>query len=170
LPRATQTYTGVCSILEQSLSIDEPFSSAFLHLCGGPPLRRTLGRVPLPKRLARFNLVVTNRVLGPAARRLPGFAVVHHVGRRSGRAFATPVNLFRHGDEYVIALTYGADSQWVRNVLAAGAVEVETRGRTIRLVDPHVVHDRSLVPAGVRRILRLVHVDEFMTLRRQRQP
>src|SRR4051812_49595068 len=75
--------------------------------------------MPLPKRLARFNLHVTNRVLGPFARRLPGFAVVAHVGRRSGRVRHTPVNLFRDGDRYVIALTYGADSQWVRNVLAA---------------------------------------------------
>jgi deazaflavin-dependent oxidoreductase (nitroreductase family) len=84
--------------------------------------------MPLPKRLARFNLHVTNRVLGPFARRLPGFAVVAHVGRRSGRVRHTPVNLFRDGDRYVIALTYGADSQWVRNVLAAGAVDIETRG------------------------------------------
>jgi deazaflavin-dependent oxidoreductase (nitroreductase family) len=124
--------------------------------------------VPLPKRLAKFNLVVTNRVLGPAARRLPGFAIVHHVGRRSGRRFTTPVNLFRHGDEFVIALTYGADSQWVRNVLAAGAFEVETRGRRIRLVNPVIVHDRSLVPGGVRQILGAVRVGEF--LRSQREP
>src|SRR4051812_50146918 len=105
--------------------------------------------MPLPKRLARFNLHVTNRVLGPFARRLPGFAVVAHVGRRSGRVRHTPVNLFRDGDRYVIALTYGADSQWVRNVLAAGAADVETRGRRVRLVAPGGVHDagRSLVPA-----------------------
>jgi deazaflavin-dependent oxidoreductase (nitroreductase family) len=124
--------------------------------------------VPLPKRLAKFNLVVTNRVLGPFAQRLPGFAVVHHVGRRSGRQFASPVNLFRHGDDYVIALTYGADSQWVRNVLAAGAFEVETRGKMVRLVNPVIVHDRALVPAGVRQILGALNVDEF--LRSQRQP
>src|SRR4051812_42359691 len=122
--------------------------------------------MPLPKRLARFNLVVTNRVLGPLASRLPGFAVVLHVGRRSGRVHRTPVNLFRTGDRYVIALTYGADSQWVRNVLAAGAAEVETRGRRLRLVDPEVVHDprRSLVPRPVRAVLGLIGVGDFMVL------
>src|SRR6478736_9273678 len=104
--------------------------------------------MPLPKRLARFNLHVTNRVLGPVARQLPGFAVVSHVGRRSGRVHRTPVNLFRDGDRYVIALTYGSDSQWVRNVLAAGAVDVETRGRMVHLVGPEIVVDprRSHVP------------------------
>ena len=110
--------------------------------------------------------IVTNRVLGPVARFLPGFAVVSHVGRRSGRSYRTPVNLFRRGDGYVIALTYGADSQWVRNVLAAGAVDVETRGRRVHLVDPEVVRDpaRTLVPAPVRVVLGLANVDEFMLL------
>ena len=123
--------------------------------------------MPLPKRLARFNVLVTNRVLGPLARRAPGFAIVSHVGRRSGRAYRTPVNLFRSGDRYVIALTYGADSQWVRNVLAAGAVDIGTRGQRLHLVDPEVVHDaqRSLVPEPVRHVLRLANVTDFMLVR-----
>jgi len=126
--------------------------------------------MPLPKRLARFNLHVTNRVLGPVARQLPGFAVVSHVGRRSGRVHRTPVNLFRDGDRYVIALTYGSDSQWVRNVLAAGAVDIETRGRHVRLVAPEVVRDagRSLVPGPIRPVLGLVRVSEFMLLHPER--
>jgi deazaflavin-dependent oxidoreductase (nitroreductase family) len=124
--------------------------------------------MPLPKRLARFNLVVTNRVLGPLARYLPGFGVVSHVGRRSGRVYRTPVNIYRWGDGYVIALMYGADSQWVRNVLATGGACIETRGRRIRLVDAEVVRDpaRSLVPKPVRVPIGLAHVDEFMLLKR----
>jgi deazaflavin-dependent oxidoreductase (nitroreductase family) len=124
--------------------------------------------MPLPKRLARFNRLVTNRVLGPVARRFPGFAIVSHVGRRSGHIYRTPVNLFRAQDRYVIALTYGSDSQWVRNVLAAGAVDIENRGQHLHLVDPQVVHDtqRSLVPKPVRHVLRLANVSEFMLLQR----
>ena len=128
--------------------------------------------MPLPKRLARFNRHVTNRVLGPAARQLPGFAVVSHVGRRSGRVYRTPVNLFRDGDRYVIALTYGSDSQWVRNVLAAGAVDIETRGRRVHLVAPEVVRDarRSLVPGPIRPVLGVVRVSEFILLERAAPP
>ncbi len=124
--------------------------------------------MPLPKGLARFNLRVTNRVLGPVAERLPGFGIVVHTGRRSGRTFRTPVNIFRRGDGYVIALTYGADSQWVRNVLAAGEVDVEIRGHTVHLTAPRVVHDeqRRLVPAPVRLPLRAANVTDFLVLSR----
>ena len=123
--------------------------------------------MPLPKTLARFNRVVTNPMLRHVAGRLPGFGIVTHVGRRSGRTYRTPVNFFRHDDRYVIALTYGIDSQWVRNVLGAGACDVETRGRSIRLVEPEIARDpqRRLVPTPVRPILRLVRVSDFMLLR-----
>jgi deazaflavin-dependent oxidoreductase (nitroreductase family) len=92
---------------------------------------------------------------------------VSHTGRRSGRVYRTPVNLFRDGDRYVIALTYGSDSQWVRNVLAAGAVDIETRGRRLHLVAPEVVRDaeRSLVPEPIRPLLGLARVSDFMLLR-----
>ena len=124
--------------------------------------------MPLPKRLARFNLKVTNRVLGPLAERLPGFGIVIHVGRRSGTVRRTPVNVFRRGDRYVIALTYGADSQWVRNVLAAGELDVEIRGRRVHLTAPELVHDetRRLVPAPVRVVLRAADVSDFLVGRR----
>jgi deazaflavin-dependent oxidoreductase (nitroreductase family) len=124
--------------------------------------------VPLPRSLARFNLVATNRVTGLVAGRLPGFAIVEHVGRRSGRVRRTPVNVFRHGDRYVVALTYGRDSQWVRNVLAAGGCEVLTAGRRLRLARPEIVRDpgRALVPAPVRPVLAAIGVEDFLVLRR----
>ena len=122
--------------------------------------------MPLPRRLARFNLLVTNRVLGPFAARLPGFAVLEHAGRRSGRTHRTPVNLFRSDGRYVVALTYGRESQWVRNVLAAGGCDVVTRGRRLHLGDPEVVRDpgRRLVPAPVRPALAALGVEHFMVL------
>jgi deazaflavin-dependent oxidoreductase (nitroreductase family) len=122
--------------------------------------------VPLPRSVARFNRVVTNPVLRPLVRHVPGFAVVTHVGRKSGRTYRSPVNLFRAGDRYVIALTYGRDAEWVRNVLAAGGCDLETVGRTIRLTSPEVVHDpaRTFVPAPIRPILGAIRVTDFMVL------
>lgn len=126
----------------------------------------SVGRMVLPMWLARFNRVVTNRLTGPLARRLPGFAVVRHVGRRSGRPYRTPVNMFRSADRYLIALTYGADRDWVKNVLAARACTVETRGMTIPLTDPRVTRaDYELIPSAVRPILKVLGVTGFMELR-----
>src|SRR4051812_18932370 len=98
--------------------------------------------MPAPKWLARFNRSVTNRVARPIARRIPGMGVIGHVGRMSGRQYHTPVMVFRDHGDYVIALTYGAQSEWVQNVLAAGGGTLETVGRTVRLTTPRLIHDQ----------------------------
>ena len=121
----------------------------------------------IPKSVARFNAQVTNRVSRPFAGRLPGFAVVTHVGRRSGRTYQTPVNMFRDGERYVFALTYGADSQWVKNVMAAGGCEVRTNGTTVRLCEPRIFTDpgHRLVPGPVSIALRILDVNDFLSMR-----
>lgn len=122
--------------------------------------------MPLPRALGRFNVRVTNRILGPIVVWIPGFGRVVHVGRRSGRVYRTPVLLFRDGDRAVFALTYGPDTEWVRNVLAAEECSFETRRGTIRLTAPRRVHDpsRRLVPWFVRLPLRLLRASDFLVV------
>jgi deazaflavin-dependent oxidoreductase (nitroreductase family) len=122
--------------------------------------------MPIPRAVARFNARVTNRVTLRFAGWLPGFAIVTHSGRRSGRTYRTPVNVFRDGGRYVFALTYGAESDWVRNVVAAGRCRIEIRRRYIELVDPQRFNDptRRLVPLPVRWVLRLISVDDFLAM------
>jgi deazaflavin-dependent oxidoreductase (nitroreductase family) len=124
-------------------------------------------RPALARRIAHFNKRFTNRVTGPLAPHLPGFGVVVHVGRISGRHYETPVNVFGRDDGFVIALTYGTQSDWVRNVLAAGGCELVTRGRRYRLAEPEIVHDESRRAASrlARPILRLIGAADFMRLR-----
>jgi deazaflavin-dependent oxidoreductase (nitroreductase family) len=114
--------------------------------------------------MARFNRQVLNHLTRPLARYLPGFGVIIHLGRRSGHIYETPVNVFHRGDGYVVALTYGAGADWVRNVLTARVCELITRGRRRQLVVSHIQHSEQLlpVPAVVRPILRLIHVAEFL--------
>jgi deazaflavin-dependent oxidoreductase (nitroreductase family) len=123
--------------------------------------------MPVSRKVARFNRVVANHIVGPLFTRLPGFATIHHVGRRSGRAFRTPVKLFPLGErQYVVTLPYGPGSDWVRNVLAAGGCEATTRGRRIRLVDPRLFTDdgHTPMPALTRRILARVDATELLAL------
>jgi len=121
----------------------------------------------LSRRIAHFNKRFTNHLTRPLAPHLPGFGVVTHVGRRSGRAYETPVNVFRRPDGFVVALTYGRDADWLRNVVAAAGCELTTRGRRHRLTGPEISHDprREAVPPFVRPVLRLVGCDDFLRLR-----
>jgi deazaflavin-dependent oxidoreductase (nitroreductase family) len=123
--------------------------------------------MPIPRTVGRWNKVGLNRVTRRIAPWLPGFGVVEHRGRRSGRRYHTPVNVFPTRDGYRFALTYGPDSDWVRNVLAAGGCELETRGRTVRLVAPRLCHDerRQGIRPLERQILRLLDVADFLVLR-----
>ena len=95
-----------------------------------------------PKQVARFNRMVTNRTIGRLANvlKIPTFGYVIHVGRKSGKVHRTPVNVFRIRDGFLFGLTYGRDTEWVKNVLAAGRCAVETRGRVYELVDPAFVN------------------------------
>src|SRR5579859_3528831 len=99
--------------------------------------------MPLPRSVARFNRRFTNRILGPLAYILPGFAVVVHTGRQTGRQYQTPINAFRRGDGFIIILTYGPATDWARNVLAAGGCSLITQGRALRLVQPRLFHDEQ---------------------------
>jgi deazaflavin-dependent oxidoreductase (nitroreductase family) len=114
-----------------------------------------------------FTTHVFNRFSRLFVRWLPGFAILGYRCRTSGKAYRTPMNVFRHGDEWVFALTYGSDVQWVKNVLAAGEATLEVRRHRIRLVDPRLVVDprRRLMPFGVRQVLGLMRVSEFLRMR-----
>ena len=103
----------------------------------------------LPRRLARFNKVVTNRVQGVYAWILPPWAVILHRGRRSGRAYRTPVLGFRRGGSLTVPLLYGEESDWVRNLLRAGGGRVVRGGRTYELSAPRVA---AAVDAGLERL------------------
>src|ERR1700758_5268993 len=91
--------------------------------------------------LARINIAFTNRITGLFAGWLPGFGILTHVGRKSGKVYRTPVNVFRAPNGFIIALTYSSQSEWVKNVLAAGGCELKTRGKTYQLSAPNVVRD-----------------------------
>ena len=116
--------------------------------------------------LAKINIVFTNRITSIFAGRLPGFGILTHVGRKSGRVYHTPVNVFRATNGFIIALTYSSQSEWVKNVLAADGCELKTCGKKYQLSAPKVGRDptRRRFPAPVRLVLRIVGADEHMEL------
>jgi deazaflavin-dependent oxidoreductase (nitroreductase family) len=125
--------------------------------------------MPLPRRVARFNRVVTNPILGRLAPWLPGLGVIYHRGRKSGREYHNPVNVFRRGDGFVVMLTYGSRTDWVKNVLAAGECDLYTRGQRYHLVNPTLHTDpeyKKGILLPLRAVLTMFDVTEFLTLTR----
>ncbi|HEX9069973.1 MAG TPA: nitroreductase family deazaflavin-dependent oxidoreductase [Ktedonobacterales bacterium] len=122
----------------------------------------------IPLQVGGFNQLVTNRITRHFAGQLPGFAMVTHVGRKSGRVYRIPINAFREGDDVIIALTYGDETDWVRNVLAAGGCKIETRGQQITLTHPRIIEDHRIrwAPFPVRVVLRLIDAPKYMRLTR----
>lgn len=113
----------------------------------------------------------TTRIVNPITRLIAGwmpwFGIVICRGRKTGEEYRVPMNVFRHSETYVFALTYGSDVNWVRNVLAAGECRLRTGRRELLLVEPEVVVDpaRKLVPQPVRMFLGLIRNTEFLRMR-----
>lgn len=123
--------------------------------------------MPAPRWVARANKIGLNRFTKYIAPWAPGWGVVVHRGRKSGRTFRTPLWVFRRPNGFVIALTYGPETDWVRNVLAAGGCELQTRRRRYQLGAPAVFRDQNAtdMPAFIRFMLRrVIKAPEFLRL------
>lgn len=85
-------------------------------------------------------------------------ALLHHVGRRSGKAYVTPVTAHRSEDTIIVPLPYGTSVDWLRNLQAAGQGVVKLEGRSFTVDEPEVVpldHIMALLPSFVVRIVQL---------------
>ena len=69
---------------------------------------------------------------------LPGFAVIKHRGRKSGRQYETVVRAFRKGPRLAVLLGHGM-ADWVKNVLAAGEADVHLFRRDVHVTNPRIV-------------------------------
>ncbi len=91
-------------------------------------------------RMRAFNKRRVNpMVLKMAANRSRGYAIVKHVGRRSGREYSTPVVAKPFGDGFVIPMPYGREADWCRNVIAAGTCALILNGQEYALNKPEVI-------------------------------
>jgi deazaflavin-dependent oxidoreductase (nitroreductase family) len=95
------------------------------------------------------------------------FALVYHCGRRSGRAYVTPVGARPIADGFVIPMTFGEGADWVQNVQAANSGTIQWNGTNYLVADPVIVDwvvarpafhrlERVLIPRlGITRFVRL---------------
>lgn len=111
---------------------------------------------------------LSNRIfLTISGKWLRAYSIVRHVGRTSGRQYRNrnPVSAYPLGDGFVIAVLYGAESNWVRNVMAAGGFTLQTKGRDYQLERPGIITPAqalSAYPALFRRKMRSRDIQDFV--------
>ena len=96
-------------------------------------------------------------------------SIVRHVGRTSGRDYETPVGAVAIDDGFVIALPYGSQADWLKNVLASGSAVIVDEGVTYEVDQPEVIQSEEASIHFSQRELRaqrLFGVDQSLRLRR----
>ena len=114
-------------------------------------------------RLARWTSPVGLRFAG--RRWNPIFAVLEHRGRRSGRMYAAPVAARRVEHAFVIALAFGEQVDWHRNLLAAGGGTITWQGRVYPVGPPERIEvsvGRKAFTAIQRFAVRAAGIDGFV--------
>lgn len=118
------------------------------------------------ERIRIFNKHVTNRVLRGFARMSRGpFAVIRHIGRRSGNSYETTIMVWPLGEDFVIALTYGPEVDWYRNLLASGKGALLWHGRNYTIGRPEGVDPAAALqafPLPIRFILGRLGTHEYV--------
>lgn len=91
--------------------------------------------MPLPRVLARIN----KRVFNPWEIRRGVRPVLIHVGRSSGKTYRTPLDAHPVPDGYLFIPMYGPRTDWLKNVLVAGAARLSLGGEEFELESPRMV-------------------------------
>ena len=119
-------------------------------------------------RLASLTAPMTRVLAG--RRFFPLWAVVHHVGRKSGRELTVPVAVRATPELFIVVLPWGPGTNWARNVLAAGGCVVRWKGADHRTGTPQLVSQLEARPyysrfewAVTQRVFR---AESFMLLHR----
>ena len=99
-------------------------------------------------RIRYINKHTLNRLMLKIAgrNRLP-FAVIYHTGRRSGKPYRTPILVEPLGQAFVVALTYGPETDWYRNALAAGEYSILWHRKKYRMQQVELVDAEIALPA-----------------------
>jgi deazaflavin-dependent oxidoreductase (nitroreductase family) len=125
---------------------------------------------PVLDAVRRFNKAVTNpRVVQTAGTLRSQTALIRHVGRRSGRPYETPITAIPTPTGFLIALPYGVQTDWLRNVLASGSATIVVGGEDVDVTNPAIVATSEVaefLPGGQLITLRLFGVARCLQVAR----
>jgi deazaflavin-dependent oxidoreductase (nitroreductase family) len=119
--------------------------------------------MPMPRWWGHIN----KRLFNPRAIAGGRWPVLTHIGRASGATYRTPLDAHPVDGGYLFVLVYGANSDWVQNVLAAGHARLRVGGRQVELTAPCLIGEEEALrtlPDDVRRPPKLLRITEFLRM------
>ncbi|MDP8969344.1 MAG: nitroreductase family deazaflavin-dependent oxidoreductase [Actinomycetota bacterium] len=119
--------------------------------------------MPMPRWWARIN----KRVFNPWELERGVRPVLTHVGRTSGETYRTPLDAYVVDGGYLFVLVYGSESDWVRNVLAAGHARLAIGGEEIDLTAPRLVDEDEAwqaLPDTAKRPPKFLRITEYLRM------
>ena len=125
---------------------------------------------PLAGRIFGVFTPVLNRVVTRIAGRryVPLYVLLRHRGRRSGRAYATPVVGMRVPGGFAIPMAFGEGADWYRNIVARGGATIRQHGTEHQLTDPAAIDPDSATspfPKWQRPGFRVLGIRRFLFLK-----
>jgi deazaflavin-dependent oxidoreductase (nitroreductase family) len=99
--------------------------------------------------------------------RRSSWGLLTHIGRRSGHVYQTSLGTVDYGDGFLLPLGYGPQTDWYRNLMAAGTGTLAWKGRTYRLERPELISGPEAMrawPPMSQMLLRLAGMHEFVWL------
>ena len=132
--------------------------------------RATKSERPLAGRIFGLFTPLLNRFATRIAGRryVPLYVLLRHQGRRSGRAYATPVVGMRVPGGFAIPMAFGEGADWYRNIVASGGASIRQHGSEHRLVEPAAIDPDSAAspfPGWQRPLFRLLGIRRFLFLK-----
>jgi len=129
-----------------------------------------------PSLLVRLVLTPMTKTLNPIIGKLAGrrhvpIAQLQHIGRRTGKTYVTSVGARLTSGVVLIPLTFGNQSDWARNVYAAGGCSVHINGAAYHVVHPQFLDGADAEPATrvsfhavERLVFKVLGIKQFMRL------
>lgn len=108
---------------------------------------------------------INKRVFDPLELKRGIRPVLTHVGRTSGTTYRSPLDAHPVEGGYRFILVYGSESDWVRNVLAAGHARLTIEGEDVELTAPRLVDGEeawAALPDTVKRPPRCLRITEYL--------
>jgi len=119
-------------------------------------------------RIRVLNKHFTNKILiHISGKKFGHFAILSHVGRKSGKLYRIPIIAEPIKNGFVIALTYGLKVDWYENVMANGGCSLNWKNEEYILNNPAFI-DKEMgmeaFPAIFRSVLRKQGIQYYLKL------